>query len=109
MSNFLPAVMTTQPERQQCVTPSPTLQPRILAASNVPAGHVSEARETMAHSRELDPSLRIANLNEVLFLRRPDDHAKFAERLRKAGLPDFASGRNCAVTCGTINSGLLLY
>jgi hypothetical protein len=41
----------------------------------------------MAHMRELDPSLRVSNLGEVFPL-RPDDLAKFAEGLRKAGLPD---------------------
>ena len=61
---------------------------RVLAASNVLSGHLSEAREIIAHLRELDPSLRVSNLNEVFPLRRPDDLAKFAEGLRKAGLPD---------------------
>jgi adenylate cyclase len=61
---------------------------RILAASNALAGHLSEAHEAMARLRELDPSLRVSNLNEVFPLRRPDDLAKFAEGLRKAGLPD---------------------
>ena len=61
---------------------------RILAASNALAGHMSEAQEAMAHLRELDPSLRISNLTEVLPLRRPEDLAKFADGLRKAGLPE---------------------
>jgi tetratricopeptide (TPR) repeat protein len=61
---------------------------RILAASNAFAGHLSEAHEAMARLRELDPSLRVSNLNEVFPLRRSDDLAKFAEGLRKAGLPD---------------------
>jgi TolB-like protein/tetratricopeptide (TPR) repeat protein len=61
---------------------------RILAASKAFAGHLSEAHEAMARLRELDPSLRVSNLNEVFPLRRPDDLAKFAEGLRKAGLPD---------------------
>jgi adenylate cyclase len=60
---------------------------RILAASNALAGHMNEAQEAMAHLRELDPSLRVSNLAEVLPLRRPEDLAKFAEGLRKAGLP----------------------
>jgi len=60
---------------------------RVLAASNALAGHLSEAHEAMAHMRELDPSLRVSNLGEVFPL-RPDDLAKFAEGLRKAGLPD---------------------
>jgi TolB-like protein/class 3 adenylate cyclase len=61
---------------------------RILAASNALAGHMSEAQEAMAHLRELDPSLRVSNLNEVFPLRRAEDLAKFAEGLRQAGLPD---------------------
>jgi TolB-like protein/class 3 adenylate cyclase/Tfp pilus assembly protein PilF len=61
---------------------------RILAASNALSGRMNEAREAMAHLRELDPSLRISNLAEVFPLRRPEDLAKFADGLRKAGLPE---------------------
>jgi adenylate cyclase len=61
---------------------------RVLAAGNALAGHVSEAHQAMAHLRELDPSLRVSNLNEVFPLRRQEDLVKFAEGLRKAGLPD---------------------
>src|SRR6516162_4982603 len=61
---------------------------RILAASNAFSGRLSEAHEAMTRLRKLDPSLRVSNLNEVFPLRRPDDLAKFAEGLRKAGLPD---------------------
>jgi len=32
--------------------------------------------------------LRISNLKDVLPLRRPEDLAKFADGLRKAGLPE---------------------
>jgi hypothetical protein len=42
----------------------------------------------MAHLREFDPSLRVSNLTEVYPLRRAEDLTKFAEGLRKAGLPD---------------------
>src|SRR5215475_6591575 len=61
---------------------------RILAASNALSGRMNEAREAMAHLRELDPSLRISNLAEVFPLRRSEDLAKFADGLRKAGLPE---------------------
>jgi TolB-like protein len=61
---------------------------RILAASNALAGHMNEAHEAMAHLRELDPALRVSSLTEVFPLRRPADLAKFAEGLRKAGLPE---------------------
>jgi tetratricopeptide (TPR) repeat protein len=61
---------------------------RILAASKALAGDLAEAQQALAHVRELDPQLRISNLKEVLPLRRPEDLAKFAEGLRKAGLPE---------------------
>jgi hypothetical protein len=61
---------------------------RVLTASHALAGHLSEARKVMAHLRELAPSLRVSNLNEVFPLRLPDHLAKYAEGLRKAGLPD---------------------
>jgi TolB-like protein/class 3 adenylate cyclase len=61
---------------------------RILAASNALAGRMNEAQEAMAYLRELDPSLRVSNLSEVYPLRRPEDLAKVAEGLRRAGLPE---------------------
>jgi len=60
---------------------------RILAASNALAGQAAEAQEAMARLRQLDPVLRVSNLGEVFPLRRPEDLAKFAEGLGKAGLP----------------------
>ena len=61
---------------------------RILAASLAFAGRLTEAQQAMSRLRQLDPALRISNLNEVLPLRRPEDQAKFADALRKAGLPE---------------------
>jgi len=61
---------------------------RILAASNALAGRMDEAHDALGHLHELDPSLRVSNLSEVFPLRRPEDLAKFAEGLRKAGLPE---------------------
>jgi adenylate cyclase len=61
---------------------------RILAASNALAGNLSAAQEAMARLRELDPSLRVANLSEVYPVRQAEDLAKLAEGLRKAGLPE---------------------
>ena len=49
---------------------------------------MNEAQEAMAYLRELDPSLRVSNLSEVYPLRRPEDLAKVAEGLRRAGLPE---------------------
>jgi hypothetical protein len=43
----------------------------------------------MARLRELDPTLRLSNLAEVLPpFYRPDDRSRYIEGLRKAGLPD---------------------
>jgi adenylate cyclase len=61
---------------------------RILAASKALAGQTGDAQGAMARLRVLDPSLRVSNLGEVYPLRRPEDLAKLAEGLRKAGLPD---------------------
>jgi TolB-like protein/class 3 adenylate cyclase len=61
---------------------------RILAASKALAGQSRDAHEAMARLRALDPSLSVSNLGEVYPLRRPEDLAKLAEGLRKAGLPD---------------------
>jgi len=42
----------------------------------------------MARLRDLDPTLRISNLQELTPLQRPQDVARYAEGLRKAGLPE---------------------
>jgi len=47
-----------------------------------------EAEQALARLRHLDPALRVSNLTEVFPLRRPEDLAKFADGLRKAGLPE---------------------
>ena len=61
---------------------------RGAAASYALAGRLDEARRFMAHMRDLDPALRGSNLKDLLPLRRPEDFARWAESLRKAGLPD---------------------
>ena len=38
--------------------------------------------------RQLDPALRVSNLKDWIPLRRPEDFAKWADGLRKAGLPE---------------------
>jgi hypothetical protein len=60
----------------------------IVAASHALAGRPDEARRAMLHLRELDPTLRISNLQQWLPLQRPDDLATFADGLRRAGLPE---------------------
>jgi adenylate cyclase len=62
---------------------------RIAAASNALAGRLELAQEAMARLRQLDPALRISNLRNVQGpYRRPEDHARYEEGMRKAGLPE---------------------
>ncbi len=42
----------------------------------------------MTRIRQIDPTLRLSNLKDLTPLRRPEDMARFAEGLRKAGLPE---------------------
>ena len=58
------------------------------AASNALAGRVIEAQKAVARILEIDPAMRLSNLQEFIPLRRPEDRERFAEGLRKAGLPE---------------------
>jgi tetratricopeptide (TPR) repeat protein len=50
---------------------------------------IAEAREARARLHEIDPALRLGNLERVAPpLRRPDDLTRYIEGLRKAGLPE---------------------
>ena len=42
----------------------------------------------MERLRRLDPALRISNLPESFPIRRPEDLARLADGLRRAGLPE---------------------
>jgi TolB-like protein/Tfp pilus assembly protein PilF len=68
--------------------PSFLIAVSIIAASHALAGRMDEARRAMHHLRQLDPALRLSNLEDWLPLQRPDDIATFADGLRKAGLPE---------------------
>jgi TolB-like protein len=62
---------------------------RITAASNALAGRLEEARKAVARALELDPEMRVSNLEgRIGWFRRPEDFAKYADALRKAGLPE---------------------
>jgi len=61
---------------------------RVAAASNALAGRPEEAQKAMTRLRGIDPALRVSNLNEYITLRGPEHFAKYAEGLRKAGLPE---------------------
>lgn len=60
----------------------------IIAASHAIAGRTDEARRALHHLRQLDPTLRISNLNDWLPIHRPEDFATFMDGLRRAGLPE---------------------
>jgi uncharacterized protein YdbL (DUF1318 family) len=60
---------------------------RILAASSAMAGQLEQARTAMTRLRELYPLLRVSKVKE-LFPLRSEDIARWAEGLRKAGLPE---------------------
>jgi TolB-like protein/Tfp pilus assembly protein PilF len=58
-----------------------------MAASHALAGRMEQARQAMDHLRQLDPTLRLSDIQAWLPL-RPRDLARFTEGLRQAGLPD---------------------
>jgi tetratricopeptide (TPR) repeat protein len=53
------------------------------------SGRIEEAREAMARMREIDPDLRLSNLDRVASpFRRREDLARYTEGMRRAGLPE---------------------
>jgi len=68
--------------------PSFLMAVAIIAASYALAGRMDDARRMMKQVRQLDPSLRLANLSEWLPIQRAEHLAILAEGLRKAGLPE---------------------
>ena len=60
----------------------------VAAASHALAGRLDEAQAAMQQVRQIDPTLRVSNLRDWYPLRRPEDFARWADGLRKAGLPD---------------------
>jgi TolB-like protein/Tfp pilus assembly protein PilF len=75
-------------EKALLVRPSYATACRVLAASCALAGREEQARKAMARLRELDPALRLSNLDGSMHFRRPEDLNRLAEALRKAGLPE---------------------
>jgi adenylate cyclase len=67
--------------------PSFLLVVAVMAASHALAGRPDKARLAMERLRQLDPALRISNLEDWLPIRRAEDRATFAEGLLRAGLP----------------------
>jgi tetratricopeptide (TPR) repeat protein len=73
-------VLREIPNRHSCL--------RVCVASNMLAGRVQQARHVLARLREIDPALRVSNLKDLSFRRRPEDLAKYVEAMRDAGLPE---------------------
>jgi TolB-like protein/class 3 adenylate cyclase len=63
------------------------MPPTTAAASNALAGRMTEAQKAVARILEIDPTMRLSNLQDFIPLRRPQDLERFADGLRKAGLP----------------------
>jgi len=72
-------------EREQ---PNHFIAACMAAASGALLGRTAEAQKAMMHLRQLDPALRISNLDNLFPIRRPEDFARWAEGMRKAGLPE---------------------
>jgi TolB-like protein/Flp pilus assembly protein TadD len=61
---------------------------RILAASKALGGRAEEAKKAIERLLELDPTMRISNLKDRISHLRPHDFARYADGLRKAGVPE---------------------
>jgi TolB-like protein/class 3 adenylate cyclase len=61
---------------------------RIVAATNALANRKEEAQRATRRLRQLDPGLRISNLADRLPPMQPEYFAKYADGLRKTGLPE---------------------
>jgi TolB-like protein len=57
------------------------------AAAHALAGRLEQAQRDIARALEYAPGLRASNLGDLAPFRRAEDLARFAEGLRKAGLP----------------------
>ena len=70
---------------------NPEFQPalRQAAASHAMAGRMEQAHKAMARLLQLNPALRVSNLRNVLGpYQHADDLARYADGLRRAGLPE---------------------
>ena len=60
----------------------------VAAACGALAGKLPQAEKAMAQVRRLNPALRISNLRDSLPFGRQEDFDRWAEGLRRAGLPE---------------------
>jgi hypothetical protein len=49
---------------------------------------MAEAHKAMDRLLQLDPALRLSNLNQLFPIRRVEDFARWEEGMRRAGLPE---------------------
>lgn len=62
---------------------------RIAAASNAMAGRPEQTQKAVARLRQLNPAARIPNpRNALIPYRHAEDHWRYLEGLRRAGLPE---------------------
>jgi tetratricopeptide (TPR) repeat protein len=61
---------------------------RLVAASSACTGRMDEARAAMARHLQLDPAMRLSKLRQYNPTRQAADFSRFAEALRKAGMPE---------------------
>ena len=61
---------------------------RVSAMSHALAGREPTAQQAMTRLRALQPTLRLSNLHEQMFIHRPEHMEKFVKAMRKAGLPE---------------------
>jgi TolB-like protein len=59
----------------------------VAAAGAACSDRLAEAERAMAYLLQIVPSLRLSNLSHWLSLQRPEDIARWADGLRRAGLP----------------------
>jgi len=61
---------------------------RIIATSAGNSGQLERARKAAKRMLEIDPTFRVSELSDHVPMRRPEDLARYAEGLRRAGLPE---------------------
>jgi TolB-like protein/class 3 adenylate cyclase len=87
LSRYDEAVSWSEPALQD--EPDSQAVLRITAASNAMAGRTEKAQRAVARLRQLNPTLRVSNLKDVLGpYRRAEDLSRYQEGLRRAGLPE---------------------
>jgi TolB-like protein len=82
------AEATSWAERSVRLRPNYFVASCVLAASYALGGRLEEAAKAITRLRQIDPGFRISNLLDSFPIRRQEDFARWAEGLRKAGLPE---------------------